>query len=125
MLVGIFAAVALALAAIGIYGVVSYSVTQRAREFGVRMALGANGADVVRLVVTQGIAPVAGGLVLGLAGAWEASRLLESLLYGVSASDPLAFIGVPLFLAAVAIIAAYLPARRATRVDPAVVLTAE
>jgi putative ABC transport system permease protein len=121
-LVTLFAAVALALAAVGIYGVVAYAVTQRAREFGIRIALGASPAAVVRLVVGQGTAPVLAGLVLGLGGAWGASRVLGALLYGVSATDPLAFAGVTLFLGVVALVAAYVPARRATRVDPIVVL---
>jgi predicted permease len=121
-LVSLFAAVALALAAVGIYGVVAYAVTQRAREFGIRLALGARGRDVVRLVVGQGTAPVLAGLALGLGGAWGASRVLGSMLYGVSATDPLAFAGVAVFLGAVALVAAYVPARRATRVDPVVVL---
>jgi len=121
-LVSLFAAVALMLAAVGIYGVVAYAVTQRAREFGIRMALGARDADVVKLVVGQGTAPVVAGLAAGLAGAWAGSRVLGSLLYGVSATDPVAFAGVVVFLGAVALVAAYVPARRATRVDPVVVL---
>jgi putative ABC transport system permease protein len=107
---------------VGIYGVVAYAVTRRAREFGIRLALGARGRDVVRLVVGQGTAPVLAGLALGLGGAWGASRVLGSLLYGVSATDPVAFAGVAVFLGAVALVAAYVPARRATRVDPVVVL---
>ncbi|AHG87819.1 permease [Gemmatirosa kalamazoonensis] len=122
MLVALFAAVALALAAVGIYGVVAYGVAQRAREFGIRMALGARPRSVVRLVVGQGTAPVLAGLALGLGAAWGASRVLGALLYGVSATDPVAFIVVTVFLGAVALVAAYVPARRATRVDPVVVL---
>jgi predicted permease len=125
MLVSVFGVVALALAAIGIYGVISYSVTERTRELGVRMALGAGATDVVRLVVRQGTAPVVVGLAVGLVVAWASSRVLASLLFGIGTSDPVTFALATLFLGAVALLAAYLPARRATRVDPLAALRAE
>ena len=122
VLLSIFAGLALVLAAVGIYGVVSYSVSQRTHEIGIRMALGAERRSVLRLVVRQGMALVLAGLAVGLAGAWFGSRYLEDQVYGVSAKDPVTFLAVPLVLAAVALIANYLPARRATRVDPLVAL---
>jgi putative ABC transport system permease protein len=118
MLLAALAAVALVLAGVGIYGVTSYSVEQRTREIGIRMALGARPEDVLRLVVRQGMAPVLVGLAVGLAGALAATRLLRSMLYDVSASDPVTFAAVALFLVGVALLSAYLPARRATRVPP-------
>jgi predicted permease len=125
LLVGVFAAVALALAAVGIYGVVAFAVAQRTRELGVRMALGATTADVRRLVIGQGMAPVVGGLVLGVGLAAVATRAIGGMLYGVSALDPLTYLAVALFLASVALAATWLPSRRAVRVPPAVVLREE
>ncbi|HSF39238.1 MAG TPA: ABC transporter permease [Thermoanaerobaculia bacterium] len=118
LLLGAFAAVALALGAVGIYGVVASAVAQRTREIGIRMALGAQTGTVLRLVLWQGGVLAALGIALGLPGAWGATRVLQSLLFEVSATDPLTFAIVPLLLAAVALLASYVPARRAARVNP-------
>jgi predicted permease len=122
---GGFGVLALLLAAIGIYGVVSYSVAQRTREIGVRMALGAKEKDVLRLVLGEGALVIVVGLVVGLALAFAATRVVAGFLYGVGATDPLTFAGVPLLLGIVALGASYLPARRATKVDPNEALRAE
>ena len=117
-LVGCFAATALTLAAIGIYGVLSYLVAQRTREIGVRMALGAQTRDVVRLTLKQGMRPTLVGVALGLAGAFTLTRLMSRLLFGVSATDPETFVVSALFLLLIALLPCWLPARRAARVDP-------
>lgn len=124
-LLAVFALVALVLAAIGIYGLMAYAVTQRAQEMGIRMALGARPRDVLSLVVREGMTLAGLGIVLGMGGALAATRLLASLLYGVTPSDPLTFVSVAVLLAAVALLACWLPGRRAARVDPIVVLRAE
>jgi predicted permease len=125
VLVSVFGVLALALAAIGLYGVVSYVVRQREREMAVRMALGAPPARVLSLMLRQGMTPVAVGLTVGLVGALVVTRVLRSLLFEVSATDPLTFAGVAALLGAIALVASYLPSRRATRVHPATILRAE
>ncbi len=125
MLVGLFALIALLLAAAGIFGVMSYSVTQRTQEIGIRLALGAQRYDVLRLVVLQGMRFVCAGVVLGLIGVFACSRLLQSLLFGIGATDLRTMFAVTLILIAVAFIACLLPARRATLVDPVKALRAE
>jgi putative ABC transport system permease protein len=125
LLLSAFAALALILAAIGIYGVISFSVTQRTREIGVRMALGARAEDVLAMVVQQGIAPALTGVVVGLIGALITTRIMKSMLFGVTATDPITFIVVPLVLGVVAFAACWLPARRATKVNPMVALRSE
>ena len=124
-LLGLFAAVALALAAIGIFGVMSYAVAQRTREIGVRVALGARPREVVRMIVRRALALAAAGVVLGLIGAAALTRVMESLLFGVRPTDPLAFAAAVLVLTATAGLASYVPARRAAAVDPIVALRAE
>ena len=121
----LFGGVALLLAAIGVYGVLSYSVEQRTQEIGVRMALGAGRGTVLKLVVTQGVRLALIGVVIGVAGSYFITPVIESQLFNVSPTDPLSFVGVSLFLTAVACIASYVPARRAMGVDPLIALRAE
>ena len=122
MLLGVFAALALVLAAVGIYGVMSYSVAQRTREIGIRMALGAQRSDVLKMTVKQGLQLVGIGVALGLAAAFVLTRVMASLLFGVSATDPITFISISAILILVAVLASYIPALRAMKVDPMVAL---
>jgi predicted permease len=124
-LLGAFAGLALVLASIGLYGVLSYSVTQRTREIGLRMALGASASSVIRMIVGRGLALTGIGLALGLIAAWAATRAMKNLLYGVAATDPVTFGAVAALLGIIALIACWAPARRASRVDPITVLREE
>ena len=124
-LLGVFAVVAAVLSAAGLYGVVAYAVQQRTREVGVRIALGARPSSVVGLIAREGVWLIALGIVLGAAASGALARLLSSFLYGVSPYDPVAFTVAPVLLAAVAVLAIVVPARRASRVDPVVALRAE
>jgi ABC-type antimicrobial peptide transport system permease subunit len=119
------AALAIALAALGIYGVVSYLVSQRTREIGIRMALGATSQGILRLVMRYGVLLTAIGLALGLAGSFALTGVLRGLLFGSSTTDPVVFAGVSVLLAGVAVAACYAPARRATRVEPVIALRSE
>ncbi len=125
VLLGLFAAIALGLASLGIYGVMAYLVAQGMRELGIRLALGATPRQIRRLVVGGGMSVAAAGIALGLIGAWMASGVMRALLFEVDARDPITFIAIPVLLAAVALLACYLPARSAMRIDPAICLRAE
>jgi putative ABC transport system permease protein len=122
---GALGGLALLLASLGVYGMVSYTVSRSVREIGIRMALGADRGEVLRQVFWQAMRPVAIGGLIGVAGCAAVSWVLSSLLFGLNARDPIAFVSVPLFLAVVALVASYIPARRAMRVDPVVALRYE
>jgi ABC-type antimicrobial peptide transport system permease subunit len=122
---GVFAAIAVLLSAVGVYGVLAYAVGQRTREFGVRTALGARSRDVLALVLRQGLQLTAIGIVIGVAGAVSLARYIDGMLYGVTPVDPLTYVAVVVLFVAIASLASYLPARRATRIDPMTALRYE
>jgi putative ABC transport system permease protein len=122
LVLGLLAGVALLLAAIGIHGVLSYAVEQRRREIGIRMALGAQPGRVLRLIVGQGVGLAVAGAARGRGGAWLLTRAMSTLLFGVTPTDPVTFVVVPAVIAAVALVASYVPARRAMRLDPVTAL---
>src|SRR4051812_22811889 len=125
ILLALFAGLALLLASVGIYGVMSYSVAQRTREIGIRMALGARQTDVLQMTVMHGLKLVGAGMMIGLLAAFFVTRVLATLLFGITATDPITFVGISVVLLAVAILASYVPALRATRVDPLTALRAQ
>jgi putative ABC transport system permease protein len=124
-LLGLFAALGLVLAAVGIYGVMAYSVSQRTHEIGLRMALGAQTRDVMKMVIRQGMALGMIGVAIGLIASYALTRLMKTLLFGVSATDPLTFTVIALSLGLIAILACWIPARRAAKVDPMIALRCE
>jgi ABC-type antimicrobial peptide transport system permease subunit len=124
-LLGSFAIVALALSAVGLYGVIEYAVSQRTREIGVRVALGADSSAIAKLVVGNCLRLALVGVMLGIIGAFATSRALDSMIYGVTAFDPVSFAAIPLLLGAIALIASYVPTRRALRIDPVEALRTE
>jgi ABC-type antimicrobial peptide transport system permease subunit len=124
-LMSVFGGAALLLAAIGIYGLMAYSVAQRTQEIGIRLALGAHTSQLRRMVVWQGMRLAALGVAIGIAAAFGLTRLISAFLFGVTARDPLVFVGVPALLALVAFVAVWIPAMRASRVDPIVAMRAD
>src|SRR5262249_25990865 len=123
--IGAFALLALVLSGIGVYGVLAYLVAQRTREIGVRVALGATRQDILRMVLATGLGLASAGMAVGLVGAALVARAVATMLFGIGTFDPVSFIGIPAVLLAVAVLACYVPARRATRIDPLVALRQE